>query len=270
MYRPLTVSLPEIIPKFCSLLTQSLPLILHGSGLNTRRYLFASDAADAFDTILHKGKVGEIYNVDSTDEISNIDLAHKLLAHFAIPTEEEAKWVQHVTDRPFNDMRYAVDARKLRSLGWTQKVGLEAGLKQTVEWYRKWGKRWWGDVSGCLSAFPEVSMDLRVDEYVRELGALRHTPLLQEGELKARKVSDGLLKKQAGIETAGGLLVPPMPSIEAEVGGKLAAAASAVNAGKNLRKRAREVEGKENEDAAEGGGKRVLLGDGLGDSEVVR
>ena len=51
----------EIIPKFSSLLTQSLPLILHGSGLNTRRYLFASDAADAFDTILHNGVVGEIY-----------------------------------------------------------------------------------------------------------------------------------------------------------------------------------------------------------------
>ena len=113
-------------------------------------------------------------------------------------------------------------------------------------------------------------MDLKVDRYVRELGVLRHTPLLREGVLKARKVSDGLLKKQAGIETAGGLMVPPMPSIEVEVTGKLAAAASAVNAGKNPRKRAREVEGKENEDVGEGGGKRVLLGDGSGDSEVVR
>ena len=98
-------------------------------------------------------------------------------------------------------------------------------------------------------------MDLRVDEYVRELGVLRHTPLLQEGALKTRKVSEGLLKKQAGIETAGGLLVPPMPGImstnpstEVDVGGKLVAAASAANAGKNPRKRAREIEGKENED----------------------
>ena len=260
----------EIIPKFCSLLTQSLPLILHGSGLNTRRYLFASDAADAFDTILHKGKVGEIYNVDSTDEISNIDLARKLLTHFDIPVAEEWEWVKHVTDRPFNDMRYAVDARKLRGLGWTQNVGLEEGLKKTVEWYQKWGKKWWGDVSGVLSALPEVSVDMKVDEYVTELGALRHTPLLKEGAEKDRKVSDGLLKRQAGIETASGLLVPPMPSIEAEVVGRLAAAASAVNAGKNPRKRARETEGKENEDLDDGGGKRVLLGKGLGDNEVVR
>ena len=120
-----------------------MPVILHGSGVNARRYLFASDAADAFDTILHKGMIGEIYNVDSSDEISNLDLAHKLLGHFEIPTEDQAQWIQHVTDRPFNDMRYAVDARKLRSLGWTQKIGLEEGLQRTVEWYKTCGKGWW-------------------------------------------------------------------------------------------------------------------------------
>jgi GDP-mannose 4,6 dehydratase len=249
-----------------------MSLILHGSGLNTRRYLFAADAADAFDTILHRGKVGEIYNVDSIDEISNIELARKLLSHFDIPPGDENKWIQHVTDRPFNDMRYAVDARKLRGLGWTQKVGLEEGLTRTVEWYKKWGTGWWGDVSGCLSAFPEVSVDMQLDDYVSELGTHRGTPLLEKA--KEKRKSDGTLKQQAGIETVGGMLAPPMPSIEAEVGGKLGAAASAVNAaaGKNPRKRAREIEGKENEDVREqeGGGKRILLVEGLGDDEIVR
>ena len=85
---------------------------------------------------------------------------------------------------------------------------------------------------------------------------------------------DGTLKRQAGIEIAGGLLASPMSSIEGEVSGKLLAAAGAVNAGagKNSRKRAREIEGKENEDVREGEGgvKRVLRGDGLADEEVVR
>ena len=68
-------------------------------------------------------------------------------------------------------MRYAVDARKLRGLGWSQKIGLEEGLSKTVEWYQKWGKRWWGDINGCLSAFPEVTVGIHIDQYVKELSA---------------------------------------------------------------------------------------------------
>jgi hypothetical protein len=128
--------------------------VLHGNGTNTRRYLYAGDAANAFDTILHKGEIGEIYNVDSRDEISNIDLSMKLLRHFDIPAGPAGTWIQYTKDRPFNDKRYAVDATKLRTLGWEQTMSFEEGLKITVDWYREFGKRWWGDVEGVLTPFP--------------------------------------------------------------------------------------------------------------------
>ena len=146
----------EIIPKFACLLDRGSPLLLHGDGTNTRRYLFAGDAADAFDTILHKGRVGEIYNVDSRDEVSNLDLALKLLAHFDIPAASARTWIQYTKDRPFNDRRYAVDGTKLRALGWEQKTRLEQGLKITVDWYHRFGKTWWGDIDCVLTPFPLV------------------------------------------------------------------------------------------------------------------
>ncbi|EXK76107.1 dTDP-glucose 4,6-dehydratase [Fusarium oxysporum f. sp. raphani 54005] len=110
----------KIIPKFSLLLHRGQPVVLHGGGSPTRRYLFAGDAADAFDTILHKGEMGQIYNVGSCDEISNITLCLKLLAEIGIDdqnTAEFKKWVKYTHDRPFNDHRYAVDATKLKQLG---------------------------------------------------------------------------------------------------------------------------------------------------------
>ena len=135
-------------------------MVLHGDGSPTRRYLYAGDAADAFDTILHRGQPGQVYNVGSHDEVSNLALCRKLLAVMGLPHEtpgELARWVRYTHDRPFNDHRYAVDATKLRGLGWSQKTELDQGLRATVEWYRRFGERWWGDISKVLSPFPVVA-----------------------------------------------------------------------------------------------------------------
>jgi dTDP-glucose 4,6-dehydratase len=144
----------KVIPKFTCLLNRGRKMILHGDGSPTRRYLFAGDAADAFDTIFHKGEVGQIYNIGSMDEVPNKELCGLLLDQFGIPRSDWDKWVEHTHDRPFNDMRYAVDAAKLTKLGWTQKTPFSKGLKLTVDWYRQFGETWWGDVSHCLTAFP--------------------------------------------------------------------------------------------------------------------
>jgi hypothetical protein len=80
----------------------------------------------------------------------------KLLSHFGIPPGSASMWIQYTEDRPFNDKRYAVDATKLRTLGWQQKTGFEEGLKTTVDWYRQFGEYWWGDVEGVLTPFPVV------------------------------------------------------------------------------------------------------------------
>jgi len=134
--------------------------VLHGDGTPTRRYLFAGDAADAFDTILHKGTMDQIYNVGSYDEISNLTLCSKLLTYLNIPHETQAelhKWVKHTVDRPFNDHRYAVDGTKLRQLGWEQKTSFSEGMAITVDWYKRFGESWWGDISKVLTPFPTVA-----------------------------------------------------------------------------------------------------------------
>ena len=190
------MTVPEIIPKFTCLLARGKPVVLHGDGSPTRRYLYAGDAADAFDTILHKGKLGEIYNVGSYDEISNMSLCYKLLAEMdiisprspssppcnyttsppssspSVPEQEEFhRWVKYTHDRPFNDHRYAVDGTKLRKLGWEPKTSFEEGLRITVDWYRRFGEKWWGDITHVLTPFPKTAgsgddVDMDVDEEI--------------------------------------------------------------------------------------------------------
>jgi dTDP-D-glucose 4,6-dehydratase len=165
-------------------------VVLHGDGSPTRRYLFAGDAADAFDTILHKGELGQIYNVGSYDEISNLALCSHLLKEMGIPHaagEEFQKWVKYTHDRPFNDHRYAVDGTKLRQLGWDQKTSFADGLRITVNWYRQFGEKWWGDISTVLSPFPVV-----VDKHVeRDHEPVTDTPQPPEGgAAKKRKVGE--------------------------------------------------------------------------------
>lgn len=73
------------------------------------------------------------------------------------PPPPFGRWVKYTHDRPFNDHRYAVDATKLRRLGWEQKTSFEQGLRITVAWYRRFGERWWGDITKVLSPFPVLA-----------------------------------------------------------------------------------------------------------------
>lgn len=155
--------LQEVIPKFTCLLERGQKVVLHGDGKHTRRYLYAGDSADAFDTILHKGSIGQIYNIGSADEISNLTLCSKLLKEFGLP--ETDNWISHSQDRPFNDRRYAVNGQKLCDLGWQQKTPFDQGLKITVDWYRKYGERWWGNIDNTLGTFPVVKSPPFVPEH---------------------------------------------------------------------------------------------------------
>lgn len=150
----------KIIPKFIMLLQRQLKLLLHGDGAPTRRYLYAGDIVDALDTIFHKGDIGQIYNIASKDEVSNIDICHKLLDIFqkshATP-DKLSQWVQHTEDRPFNDQRYATDGSKLAALGWQPQMSFDDGLRITVDWYQRFGEVWWGDISRVLTSFPVVA-----------------------------------------------------------------------------------------------------------------
>jgi dTDP-D-glucose 4,6-dehydratase len=141
------------------LLQRRRKLLVHGDGSPTRRYLYAGDIVDALDTIFHKGDIGQIYNIATTDEISNTDICHKLLGLFNLAHETQTdleESVQYTEDRPFNDQRYATDGAKLAALGWRPNTSFDDGLRRTVEWYRQFGEVWWGDISRVLTSFPVV------------------------------------------------------------------------------------------------------------------
>ena len=151
----------KIIPKFVSQLMRGLPLTLHGSGDNTRNYLFVEDVARAFDAILHKGTVGDVYNIGGDNEFSNAAVASQLLRLMGLADGDgglpaaEAKWIVRVPDRPFNDLRYPLDCAKLHDLGWREEVTWEDGLRRTVEWYAKYSGNWrMEDVEAALVAHP--------------------------------------------------------------------------------------------------------------------
>jgi dTDP-glucose 4,6-dehydratase len=142
------------------LLQRQQKLCLYGDGSPTRRYLYAGDIVDALDTILHKGAIGQIYNIASKDEISNTEICHRLLDIFGLPHGTPAeldKLIQYTEDRPFTDQRYATDGSKLTALGWQPKKAFDEGLRETVAWYRRFGEAWWGDISRVLTSFPVVA-----------------------------------------------------------------------------------------------------------------
>ena len=150
-------SCTEIIPKFIMLLQRGLKLTLHGGGYQRKRYLYAGDAANAFNVILHQGVGGEIYNLGSPDEISNRDLCAILLEHVNPSGSDSSSdasslddWIQTTPGRPYVDSGNRLDCSKLRSLGWDQKIGFDEGLQRTVDWYSAHGDTWWGDIGKKL------------------------------------------------------------------------------------------------------------------------
>lgn len=119
-------------------------LTLQGNGTHTRRFLYARDATDAFDTILHKGSIGETYNIDSNYKAQTREVAAHILRLFSRdPVKDFDKYVTWIPDRPFNDSDYRVDGSKLEALGWRQRVDFKTGLEWTVEWYKRNLGCWW-------------------------------------------------------------------------------------------------------------------------------
>jgi len=110
----------KLIPRFIQLLKENKKVTIQGDGSNVRAFLHANDTASAFETILDKGIIGEIYNIGCDDgmEYSVMDIA-KLVIQFIKPTDDYHDWIEYVEDRPFNDKRYYISNQKLKDLGWT-------------------------------------------------------------------------------------------------------------------------------------------------------
>lgn len=130
----------KLIPLMINNIINNKPLPVYGKGENIRDWLFVVDHARAIDSIFHKGKSGEIYNIGGNNEWKNIDLVHLLCRIMDKKLGREdgtsAKLITYVTDRPGHDLRYAIDASKIISeTGWRPEVTFEVGLETTVDWY---------------------------------------------------------------------------------------------------------------------------------------
>ncbi len=126
---------------------------MHGSGDSLRSYLYVTDVAEAFDIILHKGEIGEVYNIGTQKERSVLAVAKDVCRHFNV---DPLTAVEYVPNRLFNDRRYFIDDSKLTSLGWKPKVSWDDGLKLTIQWYQQhvFEGQYWPDYERALAAHP--------------------------------------------------------------------------------------------------------------------
>ena len=130
----------KLIPLFIQNIVQEKPLTVYGDGQNVRDWLYVEDHAEAIDLIFQKGNLGETYNIGGNNEVKNIDIVHKLISitdrHLLRPEGYSKKLIQHVTDRPGHDFRYAIDASKIKNdLKWEPKTPFETGIDKTILWY---------------------------------------------------------------------------------------------------------------------------------------
>jgi dTDP-glucose 4,6-dehydratase len=127
----------KVIPLFVTNLIDDIPVPLYGDGLNVRDWLHVIDHCRALDLVIDHGADGEVYNVGGGNEVKNVDLTHRILQLLDKPTS----LIKRVEDRLGHDRRYALDTTKLRRLGWAPEKSFDAGLAETIAWYRE--NEWW-------------------------------------------------------------------------------------------------------------------------------
>jgi len=127
----------KLIPLFITHAIDGDSVPLYGDGLNIRDWLHVDDHCRAIDLLIARGHNGEIYNIGGGNEITNLDLTHRILAALSLPVS----FIRPVADRLGHDRRYAVDTTKLRALGWQPERVFAAGLAATVDWYVR--EQWW-------------------------------------------------------------------------------------------------------------------------------
>lgn len=125
----------KLIPKFIISLINNQKCTIHGSGNQLRSFLYVDDTVNAFDIILHLGKIGEIYNIGTCEEYSVIDVT-KMLVSILKPNSNVNDWIEYIKDRDFNDLRYYISTNKLKELGWEHKINFNEGLQKTIQYYQ--------------------------------------------------------------------------------------------------------------------------------------
>ena len=132
----------KLIPLMIANALADKPLPVYGEGLNVRDWIYVEDHCKAIDLIIHKGKIGEVYNVGGHNEMKNIDIV-KLICK---KLDKPESLITFVTDRKGHDMRYAIDPTKIHNeLGWLPETKFADGIDKTIDWYLT-HKEWWEDI----------------------------------------------------------------------------------------------------------------------------
>lgn len=149
----------KLIPLMIANCLNDKPLPVYGEGLNVRDWLYVEDHCKAIDLIIHKGKVGEIYNVGGHNEKRNIDIV-KLICK---ALDKPESLIIYVADRKGHDRRYAIDPTKIHDeLGWMPETKFEDGIKKTISWYLE-NRTWWETIiSGEYQNYYEQMYDHRL------------------------------------------------------------------------------------------------------------
>jgi dTDP-glucose 4,6-dehydratase len=125
----------KLIPKFIKLLKMGKKCTIHGDGSSLRSFIHIYDVCTAVDMILHKGIIGEIYNIGSDTELSVLDIT-KLLVKEICGDDDIENHIEFVEDRPFNDKRYFITNEKLKQMGWVQERNIYKELKYLNRLYK--------------------------------------------------------------------------------------------------------------------------------------
>ena len=132
----------KLIPLMIANALADKPLPVYGEGLNVRDWLYVEDHCKAIDLIIHKGRVGEVYNIGGHNERTNLEVVKTILKALNKPES----LIKFVTDRPGHDRRYAIDPTKIETeLGWKPKYNFDTGIQQTIQWYLD-NQEWWKNI----------------------------------------------------------------------------------------------------------------------------
>jgi dTDP-glucose 4,6-dehydratase len=154
----------KLIPLCINNIINKKPLPIYGKGENVRDWLFVEDHVSAIDVVFHTGKIGETYNIGGHNEWTNIALVKELCkqmdSKLGRDAGESEKLITYVTDRAGHDLRYAIDATRLKDeLGWMPSLQFEEGISKTIDWYLE-NTKWLEEVtSGVYKSYYENMYD---------------------------------------------------------------------------------------------------------------
>ncbi len=153
----------KVVPLFATNAIDFQPLPVYGDGRQMRDYQYVGDHCRAVEVVLHRGAIGEIYNIGTGHEMENMTMVEILLEALDRPQS----LIRHVADRPGHDRRYSLNVDKIKALGWQPKYTLAEAIRLTAQWYSE-NEWWWRKIKqGDYQAYYEAQYGQRL----RDAGA---------------------------------------------------------------------------------------------------